>query len=107
MTQPIAPTDEQSKCPECNSPVWRAKFGSRPENPDWRLVELAPATVGPSSDRLGLSRRPRGHVALTFPLVAGEPIRGAVVRGLTRYRIHQHGAFSAAPTRAERKAVTR
>ena len=62
----------------CGALCYRARFTKHPE---WRLVEDAPAGTG--------------RVSLTFPLVEGEPILGTVGRMRTRFRLHEHRAFSA------------
>jgi hypothetical protein len=89
-TEPVAPIDGRVKCSVCQALVWRARFGR-----DWRLVEPAANKVVPGSYAF---TRPAGHVALTFPLAlpgCDVSIVGAIVRKPTKYRIHQHAAFSA------------
>lgn len=84
--------DPNVTCTACGAKIWRANFSSSPESPDWRAVEPAPEVSGPGNTR----KRARGHVALTFPLIEGEAIRGHVVRTFTKFREHKHAAFSAA-----------
>jgi hypothetical protein len=74
----------------CGTLCYRAKFTTSPE---WRLVEDG--------------HRGRGQIALTFPLIEGEPILGHVTRKRSNFRLHQHAAFSSQLTRSEAKASTR
>jgi hypothetical protein len=99
MSTNLASPEPTDKCFTCGAPIWRAIFGA-----ETRAVELAPLTLGPAGlGRKGLIRR--GHVALTFPLIPGEPIRGSITRRLTRYRVHKHTAFSAASFAGKRGAA--
>lgn len=92
MTKNIdTPREEgQIECRTCGAPVWLAVFAGK----DRRPVERAPKVrtiVGKI-----LRERFVGHIALTFPLVAGEPILGVVTRRASGYRLHACKAFSAA-----------
>jgi hypothetical protein len=71
---------------QCGAFVWRARFAEG----DWRDVETATPQRQPHGQP-----RPVGHVALQFPLVEGAPIRAAVVRSFTHYRVHKCPAFVA------------
>jgi hypothetical protein len=86
MEANLAPSPEQSKC-QCGARIWLAEFrgGGR------RAVELAPKQPSPG----GRGLRYTGHVSLTFPLVPGAGVLGAIVRTLTRYRLHLHTAHVA------------
>ena len=92
MTQNLRPEPEegQNPCRTCGAPVWLAVFYGK----DRRPVERAPKV----RTNVGKILRERfvGHIALTFPLVAGEPILGIVTRRLSGYRLHACKAFSAA-----------
>jgi hypothetical protein len=66
-----ANTKPPETCGTCGSPVWRVRFEA-----GWLLVELG-----------------AGNVALTFPLIPGEPIIGRLAGHKTRLRLHRHAAF--------------
>ena len=78
----------QIPCSTCGAPVWRARFG---KGHDWRLVESAPLVHNP------IAGKPKavGRVAISMPLVKGEPILGYIVRRRTTLRLHACKPFSA------------